>query len=99
MSPNAEAVRSHTAALRNSTTKGRRQEASMTAGATKAGAKPAGAGIPGCDGVKEALMQPAVAYSNALGFAGAAGGAAVAFSTRATRFERAAAGFCQSRSV
>ena len=61
-------------------------------------APPAGRG-GGCDGVEVALMQPAVAYSNALGFAGATGGAAVAFSTRAIRFERAAAGFCQSRSM
>ena len=53
----------------------------------------------GCDGEEITLMQPAAAYSNGLGLAGAGGGTAVAFSTRAIRFERAAAGFCQSRKV
>ena len=61
-------------------------------------APPASAEL-GCDGEEMTLMQPAAAYSNGLGFAGAAGGTAVAFSTRAIRFERAAAGFCQSRSA
>src|SRR5208282_6257193 len=38
-------------------------------------------------------------HSKALGFSGALGAGAVAFSTRAARFDRAAAGFCHSRSV
>jgi len=38
-------------------------------------------------------------HSKALGFSGALGAGAVAFSTRAAKFDRAAAGFCHSRSV
>ena len=99
ISANAEPITSHTAALRKSTTSGRRQEASISAGAIGAGAGPPGLAELGCDGEEMTLMQPAAAYSNWLGFAGAAGGTAVAFSTRAIRLERAAAGFCQSRSA
>ena len=99
MSANAEPITSHTAALRKSTTSGRRQEASICAGATMGRTLPPGLAAIGWDGEEISLMQPAAAYSNALGFAGAGGGTAVAFSTRATRLERAAAGFCQSRNA
>ena len=53
----------------------------------------------GGDGEDVSLMHPPAGYSNGLGFAGAGGGTAVAFSTRSIRLERAAAGFYQSRNA
>src|ERR1022692_1299944 len=99
ISPNAEAMHSHTAALRKSATNGRRQERSIAPGVIVEHTTPPLPSGLGCDGEDMTLMRPAAAYSNALGFAGAAGGTAVAFSTRAIRLDRAAAGFCQSRSA
>ena len=94
---NAEPITSHTAAQRKSTTSGSRQEASMSAGAMVEHEDPWAPVELVCDGDDVSLMQPAAAYSNWLGLAGAGGGTAVAFSTRAIRLERAAAGSCQSR--
>src|SRR5262245_8482064 len=82
--------RSQQTLLVKSNSRGHRHEASISAGDTRPAAElvlPA-ASIPGSDG--GAVIE---GYSYLLGASGALGGAAAAFSARAIRLLRAAAGF------
>src|SRR5579864_1706007 len=77
------------AALMKNTKRGRRQDKSISV-TTIAGV--VRLGPPG--GAADGDVALTLSYSNWLGFSGTFGGGAVAFSTRETRLERAAAGFC-----
>src|SRR5690348_10262555 len=90
--PKTEARNSQAAELTRRSITGNRQEASISTEGTAGTAFPGLVEI-GCFVEEVALIKTEADYSNWLGFSGAFGAGAVAFSTRAIRFERAAAGF------
>src|SRR4051812_30272632 len=105
MNPAASAMTSHFTDAPAMSSTGQRVEASISAvgGLTaQLGAADAGVG----DVTEAVIKSPAAGYSKAGGFSGAFGGGVEAFSTRAIKLERNAAGFlppsttsCIARSI
>src|SRR5690348_7787388 len=103
ISANAAATASQIIAPRNSSVNGSRPEASRSTGAGgEAGEEAVAVAAAGDDGEEwfmQRLRTDGGDYSKALGFSGALGNGVVALSRRASRLERATAGFCHSLRV
>jgi hypothetical protein len=104
MNPAASAMTSHFTDAPAISSTGQRVEASMSAVGGLTAQLGADAGVG--DITEAVIKSPAAGYSKAGGFSGALGGGVEAFSTRAIKFERNAAGFlplsttiCIARSI